>query len=221
MSVIALRSGFRIVRGRVRSTAGCLGSCGKVGISAGRRLHQRVNMPGKLRKITEEQVLWLVAEYRSGTAVSAIASQLGVQRETVRDHLRRRNELKSQKEGRTPMHDEASKAKAAIRGRRHRASWTDGKKEQYNSRRRTNTFLHLKRADRHGLTAEELTNMQEAAGGKCGTCPAILAPGELHCHETGQVRGLLCGNCNRALGLVHDSIPTLLSMVTYLTRNAQ
>lgn len=30
-----------------------------------------------------------------------------------------------------------------------------------------------------------------------------------HCHDTGQVRKLLCQNCNRALGLMQDS-PKLL-----------
>lgn len=37
-----------------------------------------------------------------------------------------------------------------------------------------------------------------------------------HCHTTGVVRGLLCHNCNRALGLLQDSRQNLLNAVEYL-----
>ena len=39
-----------------------------------------------------------------------------------------------------------------------------------------------------------------------------------HNHDTGQVRGLLCGNCNRAIGLVKENIETLLNLITYLEK---
>ncbi len=37
-----------------------------------------------------------------------------------------------------------------------------------------------------------------------------------HCHRSGEVRGLLCGGCNRILGLAKDSIPTLKKAIKYL-----
>lgn len=37
-----------------------------------------------------------------------------------------------------------------------------------------------------------------------------------HCHDTGNVRGLLCHNCNRALGLFKDSAESLKQALTYL-----
>lgn len=37
-----------------------------------------------------------------------------------------------------------------------------------------------------------------------------------HCHSTGVVRGLLCHNCNRALGLLKDSKENLSSAIQYL-----
>jgi hypothetical protein len=37
-----------------------------------------------------------------------------------------------------------------------------------------------------------------------------------HCHTTGKVRALLCHNCNIALGLLKESVPTLEAMVKYL-----
>jgi Recombination endonuclease VII len=40
-----------------------------------------------------------------------------------------------------------------------------------------------------------------------------------HDHKTGKVRGLLCSNCNRSLGLVGDNIQTLQSMIEYLKKH--
>lgn len=37
-----------------------------------------------------------------------------------------------------------------------------------------------------------------------------------HCHASGNVRGLLCHNCNRALGLLKDSDEVLLRAISYL-----
>lgn len=40
-----------------------------------------------------------------------------------------------------------------------------------------------------------------------------------HDHKTGHIRGLLCNNCNRAIGLLGDDIETLLNAVEYLRSN--
>ena len=39
-----------------------------------------------------------------------------------------------------------------------------------------------------------------------------------HDHKTGKVRGLLCHNCNRALGLLKDSTEYLENCISYLKR---
>lgn len=38
-----------------------------------------------------------------------------------------------------------------------------------------------------------------------------------HCHKTGAKRGLLCHNCNRAIGMMQDSVEILQSAIEYLT----
>lgn len=40
-----------------------------------------------------------------------------------------------------------------------------------------------------------------------------------HCHKTGIVRGLLCGNCNRMIGLAHDT-PSILEQAAEYLRSA-
>ncbi len=37
-----------------------------------------------------------------------------------------------------------------------------------------------------------------------------------HCHSTGAVRGLLCHNCNRALGLLKDDTNRIKTAIEYL-----
>lgn len=39
-----------------------------------------------------------------------------------------------------------------------------------------------------------------------------------HCHLTGEIRGLLCNNCNAGLGLFNDSEFSLKAAIKYLNR---
>lgn len=40
-----------------------------------------------------------------------------------------------------------------------------------------------------------------------------------HCHETGEIRGMLCSNCNRGIGLLKDDYQLLLKAANYVKRN--
>ncbi len=42
-----------------------------------------------------------------------------------------------------------------------------------------------------------------------------------HCHDTGKVRGLLCDNCNKALGLFRDNPELLGQAANYLRRYSE
>jgi len=51
----------------------------------------------------------------------------------------------------------------------------------------------------------------------CQICDAELTKKCIdHCHSTNKIRGVLCNNCNTALGLVGDNTQTLQSMIEYL-----
>lgn len=77
------------------------------------------------------------------------------------------------------------------------------------------------RLKRYGLTAEELAKLESSQGGVCALC-GRLPEGVFttlaidHDHATGEVRGLLCGPCNRGLGMFKDSIPVLTKAIAYL-----
>ena len=57
--------------------------------------------------------------------------------------------------------------------------------------------------------------------GRCGCCGTHQSEQKRsmavdHCHETGDVRGLLCGSCNLALGKLGDNLDGVLNLVNYL-----
>lgn len=57
----------------------------------------------------------------------------------------------------------------------------------------------------------------EAQGGKCANPTCDRAAEQVdHCHATGTVRGVLCRQCNTALGMVADSVAVLRGLISYL-----
>ena len=63
-------------------------------------------------------------------------------------------------------------------------------------------------------------------GGKCAICVSTLNSSRYtrlagdHCHASGKLRGLLCTNCNTAIGLMKDSAIRLRAAAEYLERHA-
>lgn len=69
----------------------------------------------------------------------------------------------------------------------------------------------------YNMTEGELQEMELRQNFKCIIC--FENPEKLHVdhnHATNKVRGLLCGKCNRGLGMFKDSIEHLSSAINYL-----
>lgn len=81
--------------------------------------------------------------------------------------------------------------------------------------------LAMKRFRKFGITHDDYEQMIKNQGGLCGICGKPPAPGSRglvvdHCHETGEVRGLLCTHCNLLLGHAKDDPEVLRRAVRWL-----
>ena len=73
---------------------------------------------------------------------------------------------------------------------------------------------------KYKLTPGEFNAMAEAQGNKCSICKSAPRRLEIdHNHKTGAIRGLLCGSCNRAIGLLADEPERCVSAGLYLNRH--
>jgi hypothetical protein len=76
---------------------------------------------------------------------------------------------------------------------------------------------HLKR--KYGLTLEEFGEILALQGGGCAICGRPDADNVDHDHRTGRVRGILCFNCNIAMGQLEDDEDRLAAAMTYVARD--
>lgn len=68
---------------------------------------------------------------------------------------------------------------------------------------------------------EQYAAMLAEQHGVCAICaspPSGRALAVDHNHATGKIRGLLCGNCNRGIGNLQDSIGLLYAAINYLDK---
>lgn len=92
--------------------------------------------------------------------------------------------------------------------------WRDEQKR----RKAANHAAHVVRT--YGLADGDYDRLYEIQGGTCALCRrATGATKKLavdHDHKTGQVRGLLCGPCNKTLGLARDDPAYFMRAARYL-----
>lgn len=89
--------------------------------------------------------------------------------------------------------------------------WTN---ETYRDGQRNARFLR-----EFGITLKEYNDMFEAQAGLCARCgnpPASMRLAVDHDHETGRVRGLLCGSCNTYIGRLEANLSTLEADLAYI-----
>jgi hypothetical protein len=79
---------------------------------------------------------------------------------------------------------------------------------------------------KYGIGNEEYDRMFAKQDGLCAICGVSEAKvadktgpkplGVDHCHDTGRIRGLLCGRCNQGIGLLLDSPAIMRSAASYV-----
>lgn len=103
-------------------------------------------------------------------------------------------------------------------------------KQVYNRERRYTDREKVKSSElkcHYGITLNDYSRMLEAQQGVCAICrkPETAKLGSVvrslavdHDHDTDEVRGLLCGACNAALGLLKEDPSILQSMIDYISK---
>ena len=75
----------------------------------------------------------------------------------------------------------------------------------------------------YGLTVAKYEAILKSQGGKCKICSTTSCDTGRrfavdHCHTSGKIRGLLCQNCNTALGGFKDRVRVMLKGMLYLLK---
>ena len=79
----------------------------------------------------------------------------------------------------------------------------------------------------YGVGLRDVEAMYQEQNGKCAICDEhgfkmrdVHTSGLNldHCHTTGKVRGLLCHNCNRAIGLLQDDTERMRRAIDYVSK---
>lgn len=75
----------------------------------------------------------------------------------------------------------------------------------------------------YGIGQAEFDTLLESQGGVCAICSGERnGPGKRlhidHCHDSQRIRGLLCGKCNTAVGLLDDDPERAERLAAYLRK---
>jgi len=73
----------------------------------------------------------------------------------------------------------------------------------------------------YGISYKDYQSMLAMQDGRCAICGTNDTGKRKafhvdHCHDTGEVRGLLCGNCNSGIGNLRDEVALLERAIEYL-----
>lgn len=78
--------------------------------------------------------------------------------------------------------------------------------------------LYLRKT--YGIDIKQYNEMVKSQDYRCAICGLYQTEKRLlvvdHCHDTGVIRGLLCHNCNVALGNFKDNVQSLENAIDYL-----
>jgi hypothetical protein len=74
----------------------------------------------------------------------------------------------------------------------------------------------MRHLDKYGMTVASYQAMALQQGHRCAICLKERKLVVDHCHATGEVRALLCNQCNVGLGAFADDVEAIERAATYL-----
>ncbi len=122
------------------------------------------------------------------------------------------------------------KNRAHVNAKRNAADSANREAVRASQRARNPRYLDKRRGyklAKYGLSVDGYNSMLLEQGGVCAICrrpESQVMKGTRqsltvdHDHETGHVRGLLCGNCNRGMGQLGDDAVRLRAAAEYLEK---
>ncbi|MES2942972.1 MAG: endonuclease VII domain-containing protein [Pseudomonadota bacterium] len=124
------------------------------------------------------------------------------------EQMKQKNERRRARYAKDPDFREETKAQAR--------EWQQKNPEKSKAGRLMKTY---------GMSLEKFNLMMDSCNHSCEICghqdksKKNVFPVVDHCHTNGHVRGILCSNCNTALGKFKDSIDLLSNAISYLNRS--
>jgi len=158
-------------------------------------------------------------------------------REWAKKHPEARHRYKAAHRNKYPERIRAYKREVyhrnVERSRAQQTEWREANPEKIEARRAAyrerGRMNYIRRT--YGLEPDQYFGLYDRQEGRCAIClcdlprdrptreqmkAGVLAPHVDHCHDTGAIRGILCGPCNQGLGLLRESVANLARAVDYL-----
>lgn len=137
----------------------------------------------------------------------------------------------------TPEQRVARRAKEREKERQREARMSEDEKEAKRAYRREwfrknrQRMRDYERARRVGAHPDDVERIRRQQNGCCALCKKQFPPKDNrrvgnqehidHDHETGRIRGILCGGCNTALGKLGDNASGLARALGYVSEPAE
>lgn len=113
-----------------------------------------------------------------------------------------------------------------LKGRKFRNKNREKINIEAKERRRTNpeAMRNTDLKKNYGITLQRYNEMFQNQEGSCCICKKHQNEFSKrlsvdHCHKTGKVRGLLCNNCNLAIGLFDEDLNVIKNTIYYLEKH--
>lgn len=124
------------------------------------------------------------------------------------------------KDGRRSFCRSCASLDAKLYHQNNRERVLERERNRYHSDKNHSRDKHLRK--RFKITLEQFNKLLEQQHGVCAICGGPPVMGQSlhvdHDHQTGQVRGLLCGRCNTGIGLLGDTEAGISKALEYFRK---